>query len=866
MQYLRGGHIRSLLFAVLAASGAFASFASNANAQPDSPHAAANVVVPPRLKTDSPASYPEQALKDHVRERVEVVLILDIDEKGQVRNAVVDGPVEHGFDAAALLAAKGLVFEPATRGGQPIAAKIRFKYAFDPPPAQIVGRIARQATDSPIAGARIVVRDARGGVHETTTATDGTYRITGIPHGPVKVHVEAKNQKPVDLDEDLSPGTEASIVVRLTPEVVEAPPPPPPGVDESEIEEVRVRAERPPREVTKRTLSKEEIILSPGSGNDALRAIQNLPGVARPPPFGGQLIIRGAGPNDTGYFFDGTNVPIAYHFGGLSSVVPTELVDRIDFYPGNFGATYGRGMGGVIDVAMRGPRDDGKLHGMIQLDSVDVRALAERSLGKGWSFLVAGRRSYFDLWLKVLTSGGGISTAPKYYDYQAMLRKELGRPDHDLRFAFFGSDDRIEIFGGGSGGDFILGGNLRAALGFWRAQARYQNRVSSGTRITAVAAIGQDFVDFGFGEDYIDLRTLPIQGRAEISQRIVKQVTVNAGIDIQHIPYEVTLRFPKPEAPGAPASFIGSQPLFSRNTGSVYMPAAYGELEIVPVKGTRLVPGYRADFTNITKEWNHSPRVSARQDLHGNQNYRTTAKGGVGYYFQPPSPFELDPVFGQAGLVANRSVHYAAGLEQMIGPHMEISVEGFYKELDRLVVIGNRNNGEGRIWGTETLVRWKNDPKFFGWIAYTISRSERRDRPEDLFRVFQYDQTHVFTILGSRDLGNGFRVGGRFRVISGNLFTPNAYDGPLDLDRASYQSVGTLPLFGERAPAFHQLDLRMDKSFVVKPLSKFTVYFDWQNVYAYRSVEGTAYNYNYTLSQPIRGLPGLTIIGLRADL
>ena len=65
--------------------------------------------------------------------------------------------------------------------------------------------------------------------------------------------------------------------------------------------------------------------------------------------------MRGSAPEGTAYFVDGSDVPLIYHFGGLSSVVPTELLDQIDFYPGNFSARYGRKMGGVVDVALRKP-------------------------------------------------------------------------------------------------------------------------------------------------------------------------------------------------------------------------------------------------------------------------------------------------------------------------------------------------------------------------------------------------------------------------------------------------------------------------------------------------------------------------------
>jgi TonB family protein len=839
------------------ALGVFA-VAPAARAQSDQP-AEANAVSPPRLVTDSPAKYPTTAS----RETVKVELVLDVDASGAVTNAVVDRSGGAGFDEAALAAARSLKFEPATRGARPIAARIRFAYSFPPPPARLVGRVLRIASDIPVAGATVVVRDAAGVSRTTTTATDGTFKVEGLPHGPTHVHIEAPRNQPTDTDEDLAPGEETALVLRLS---ALSAPEPAQGADAGAepVEEVRIKAERPPREVTKRTISREEVFSSPGTNGDALRAVQNLPGIARPPPFGGQLVVRGSAPGDTQTFIDGTNVPIIYHFGGLSSVVPSESLDKIDFYPGNFGAQFGRAMGGIIDVGLRDPNADGKLHGMLQLDSIDLRLLVERSLGKGWSFSASGRRSYFDVWLKLL-AGDGITSAPKYYDYQLMVRKELGR-DHDVRFAFFGSDDRVEIFSREtSGGDFLLGGNIGAAITFWRAQARYQNKIASGTRLTAVAAIGQDAINFGFGDVYAVIDTTPVSLRTEIAQRIVRQLGVNLGIDLINTPYEVTARFPRPEKPGVPGGGIGAPSLISKNNGTVYTPGAYGELELTPFKGTRIVPGFRADYTNQTKEWNYAPRVVVRQDI-PHDGPRTTLKGGAGVFYQPPSPFELDPIFGQRPLVANKSTHYSVGIEQQLLGHAELGVEGFYKDLSRLVVTDAFNRGSGFVYGTETLLRWKNDPKMFGWIAYTMSRSERRDGPGEDRHLAPFDQTHVLTVLLSRAWGDGFRLGGRFRFVSGGLYTPNAYGGVFDADRAAYQAVGTLPLYSERLPPFHQLDIRFERRMKVPPFSAITAYMDMQNVYYNRAAEGIQYTYNYTRSRPLQGLPQLAIIGVRIDL
>ena len=62
------------------------------------------------------------------------------------------------------------------------------------------------------------------------------------------------------------------------------------------------------------------------------------------------------------------------------------------------------------------------------------------------------------------------------------------------------------------------------------------------------------------------------------------------------------------------------------------------------------------------------------------------------------------------------------------------------------------NLGDGRIYGFELLARRALTERFFGWVAYTFSRSQRRDGPGEPLRLFDNDQTHVLTALGNAQL------------------------------------------------------------------------------------------------------------------
>ncbi len=400
-------------------------------------------VTLPEVKSDPGAAYPPRAIQDQVRDPVTVTVVVTVGVDGSIKDAKVETPAGHGFDEAALEAAHKLVFAPATRDGKPVAARVKHQYAFTPPASRLVGRVTEIGSGNAVVGATVQVRGNAGVLDFATTNDKGDWTIEGLGPGSYHVEVHARDSEnsnaPAEkADVDLAPAEEARVLLR----VASAPKPKKAGDDDSE--DVTVRGDRPPREVVKRTLTERELERIPGTNGDALKSLQNLPGVARPPLLAGLLIVRGSAPQDTSVFVDGTLVPIVYHFGGLSSVVPTELLSKIDFAPGNFSAQYGRAIGGIVDVGIRDPSSDGKAHGMVQVDLIDARAVADVPLGAGWSFVAGGRRSYVDLWLGPVLSatGASVTAAPVYYDYQAALVKKINSHS-DFRIMLFGSDDHF---------------------------------------------------------------------------------------------------------------------------------------------------------------------------------------------------------------------------------------------------------------------------------------------------------------------------------------------------------------------------------------------------------------------------------------
>jgi len=878
--------------------GAVPSGISGAVVKPAEPAKAPKkpVIVLPELTHFEHADYPPEAEKAGLQ--ADVLLKLTVDRDGSVTKVDVSEPVGNGFDEAAKVAALKFKFTPATRDGVPIPVVIPYRYSFTltvkpgsevPPPApttgNLLGGVRLADTNTPLAGASVTITMPDGSPRRVVTDETGKWRVEGLPPGKYKVLVESPGFRPVENQEDVLAGEETEATYRLAPT--------------SEGIEITVQGERPPREVTRRTIERREIDRIPGTSGDALRSLQSLPGVARPPGLAGLLIVRGSAPTDTQVYVDGALVPLVYHFGGLSSVVPTELLDKIDFYPGNFSARYGRVGGGIVDVGLRSPDTQctgpygaatdrkGCFHGMAQIDLIDGRLMLQGPLPvKDWTFAVAGRRSWIDLWLKPVleSSGSSVTAAPVYYDYQLLVDHKTSSSRFSLRA--FGSDDKFRIVvTDPAAQDPAFGGALSFGTSFWRAQALYETDLSRSVSSNSMLSVGKDNIGFSVGNFLFSLNTTAIYARHEFGFKIAPGVKINTGMDFAIAPYEVTVRFPQPPRPGEPdpGPFAARPPKESHEKSTVFRPAWYAEAELQPTNRLRIIPGVRVDYARDSGHADFAPRAVARYDLvkgadpdHPElQPRRTTLKGGVGVFYQPPQFQETNPVFGTPGLRSNRAIHYSLGVEQELTRQIEISVEGFYKDLTNQVSRAPNaagaytygNQGLGSVIGLETLLKYKPSKRFFGWIAYTLSRSVRRDMASSPQYLFQYDQTHNLIMLGSYRLGRGWEFGGRFRIVSGSLDTAvlpaPALPALYAADSGAYSPLQG-KAFTTRLPLFHQLDLRIDKRWQFKSW-RFSTYLDIQNVYNNAAVEGLSYNYNYSRQSYQTGIPIVPSLGMRGD-
>ncbi|HEX8440221.1 MAG TPA: TonB family protein [Archangium sp.] len=829
------------------------------------------------------AAYPAEAAAASKTASVE--MLITIDEKGQVSDAQVTKPVGDGFDEAALAAVRQFQFSPAEVDGAPAPIQIQYVYNFvlqppkveesapppPPPQATLTGQLLARGSRSRVGGATVRCGDDPE-APEALSDQEGRFTLKVTP-GTCDVRVVANDFHLFTTKEELAPNETTEVIFYLLPKA--------PGY------ETVVRGAREKKEVVRRTLERQELQKVPGTFGDPIRVLQNLPGVARAPFISGQLIVRGAAPDQTLTFFDGVEVPLLYHLGGGPSVLNAEFIDRVDFFPGGFGSRYGRAVGGAVDVATRKGASD-TLHGSVKVDLLDSGFFVEAPVADGISIAGAARRSYVDVLLPLVLpedpEGGTLLVLPRYWDYQVRMDfgakrgSEPGPGGRSTGYVMaFGSDDLLNVVASGGGRNRDVSVDARTL--FHRLKGDWTYRLGGFTSVFTPYA-GYDLASLGFGVTKLDASVWSLGAREDIALELLPWLTARTGADVrfEHLVGEGQL----PVLEGIQyAPFPGAEPKAELQTikrvANTFDGALYTELDL-KVGPVTLTPGLRATYARIYGQdrFTYDPRLWVRVQ----PAEKTSFKGSLGLYSQPPEAFNLEPApLGNPALTHERSFQSSLGVEQQLTDAITVDVTGYFNRRYELVVspgdtVRNEdgtltrfpysNRGLGRAYGVEVMVKHAVTRDFFGWLAYTLNRSEQRRVGGNDYRLTTWDQTHILTAVASYRLPYGMELGARMRYVTGRPTTPlqhtfDRYDADRNRFSGTYGEANSI-----RFQPFHQLDLRLEKSWLFQSWT-LSAYVDVQNVYNASNVEATFYDYRYREVFEVPGIPILPVIGVKGS-
>ncbi len=616
-------------------------------------------------------------------------------------------------------------------------------------------------------------------------------------------------------------------------------------------------------------LSPEVIRRVPGSGNDALKTVQTMPGVGRVPFGMGGIVLRGTSPRDSNVYLDGMEVPLLYHFGGLASFYPSSTLKSLELIGGGYSSEYGRGQGGVVLIESReGNSERWRASSEMSLIDLSLQADGPSSKTGAWSFGL--RRSTIDAALPLVTSTTEVTAAPRYYDGQIRYDAALG-PKTKLAAQLIGSDDEIGIIYGKNKDKRFQYGTRFARLG-----VKLKHETGKGAYVVA-PWFGVDQFTLQSTSQRLVSSNQPFGGRAHYEQDI-GQGRLKIGTEVSAGGFEV-----------ASMTLSDRGDMESNNADSYHNSALWLQSEHnLLERRLNLQPGLRVEHYSLSGETVVDPRMVVTHELESGLVLRES----LGLYHQPPSV--ADSLWGNEDLKSSYSRQATLGGEYPLSKAVSLSATGYYSDLRNLPVddptasmetlkhfydskIGSlsssreflakqfgtfsalRNTGAGRNFGAELLARYVGE-RGFAWLAYTASSARRRDTKSGNGEWQRYvlDQPHVLSMVGSLKLSSAWQIGARARYASGNPFTPIEGGQPIGDD--NYIPI-TGDEYSERLPAFFQLDVRVDREWK-RPWGTLGAYLDLQNLTGRKNIEGRSYEDDFSTYTNTDGLPLFPAFGI----
>ncbi|RKG89361.1 TonB family protein [Corallococcus sp. CA049B] len=746
-----------------------------------SPDAGDTTLVPPSLTADAPAAWPEGL--EGTPGEVELELLVDVE--GRVAEAkVVRAAAEPRLTDAALAAAPGLRFTPATLGGTPVAVRLPFVYRFTPPvqlPAsttRLAGEVRARGTRRPLSDAALFL----DGALQPTATTDaqGLFTVDVSP-GSHTLEVRAPGHATTTFTETLTQGQTLQVIYRLQPREVNP-------------YETVVRDERPRTEVTRISLHEQEIREVPGTLGDPFRVVMLMPGVGSLASGISYPVVRGSQPAATGFFLDGVRIPMLYHLLLGPAVVHPDFIDTVDFYPGAPPVQYGRVLGGAVEGRLSRPRED-RLHFTAYADLLNAGGFIEQPFeSTGTSVSLAGRFSYSALLISLMANTVQNSEAERvragFWDYQARVEQKVGRGR--LRLFALGSSDDVgiapELLAGAEGGGVVSR--------FHRIDLRGTHPVAEGegevgvtlgwdglgltgeeTQNAGGTLVRQDVGEYGLSQ-------VSVAARAGWRRALTPSLDVAVGADVEHRRSATTLTGTARPPGWRPSD--DADPL-KRPSALATFSGAYASATWRPSDTWVVTPGLRVDAYHLVPGMTFTavePRLSVRHSL----TDTLTLKGGAGLFHQPPTVLVHVPAIDTASLRygLQSGAQFDVGAEWKAFEGLELSADAFFNPLSRAVefdlvdVAENRRRrgglGEdpattGYAYGFDLMARHPLGRHWFGWVSYSFLQSKRKarfGRISDDNRVletvegtlpFAFEQAHTFNAALSYKFGNNWTVG-----------------------------------------------------------------------------------------------------------
>lgn len=625
--------------------------------------------------------------------------------------------------------------------------------------------------------------------------------------------------------------------------------------DNAQMEEVEVYGSR------RKLLSEidedtQRLFSVAGAAEDPLQSVFALPGVTFAND--GEPVIRGSAPQDNAYYIDLVPATYLFHFFG-NSILNKNLVHKFELYPAAFPSQFGNATGGVIDVTLREPRDQ-ELITTFNWSFLITGIMVESAISEDQAFYASYRRSMLDQFYDededddAKKEGYEISKFPVAQDYQLKYSWYVN-PNNSLSFVAAGASD---IFKGAifekndeATRDPALAGPVSTDVGFdsqgvfwyWNSDDKSKSLTTHITHMT-------DLFDVFYGVDQkIDLHGEHWLLRSDYSQAVSESHRLSLGIAEDRAVYDVDVNAKivacsdfEPDCPTLDAAYIRFADDITVNSRSAFVEDEY-QLTV----NQTLIFGVHYTRDSYLQEAAVEPRM--RWNFRINNDWSSYI--AAGQYSQLPELDEMVEPVGNRDLERVKANHYVVGVEQQFDKVWSWTADIYYKDLrDVVISISDpadpdfldrySNEAEGKAYGAELVLNKALSKQWLGWLAVSLSKTERTNLRNGDKAPFEYDRPVMITMVSNYYFNDRWSLGFKWSYQSGALYTPI-----VDLRPNTTQPDILEPIYGEfnseRLPDYHRLDIRGEYR-RNRNWGYWSAYIDLINAYDQDNIE--AYDYS----------------------
>lgn len=695
----------------------------------------------------------------------------------------------------------------------------------------ISGGIKDDAKGEEIISARVKVKDQPIG---TNSNEYGFFSLT-LPEGKYTLVVSAYGFVTQEIEVTLNQNVQLSVQMKNPVQ---------------ELEEVKVTAIRQDANVKDavmgverldpKELAKLPVLLGE---KDIIKTMQLLPGVKNAGEGSSGFYVRGGGADQNLILLDEAPVYNASHLLGFFSTFNSDAIKDATLYKGNQPANFGGRLSSVLDIKMNeGNNKKFNVSGGLGLISSKLNVEGPIIKDKA-SFLVTGRRTYADVFLKA--SDRFKDNKLYFYDLNTKLNYRISKKDRIYLSGYFGRDKLGfgETFGIDWGNatatarwNRIVNEKLFSNTSFIFSSYDYKISIKSGDVDFKVLSKIQDFNlkqefqyflntrnKLRFGLNAIHHAITPGQVEAN-SDSGFSTTTINPLKSIESAIY-ITNDWTASEKinvsygarlTGFSVLGNGSESYTFDENGDVATTNTY--------KKNEMVKTYLIVEPRVSASYSYSKTASVKaayarnaQNIHLLSNATSAS----------PTDVWLSTTLNTKPEIADQaSIGWFKNFKENA---YEFNVETYYKTMQNQIDYRNGANtqaneklegellyGVGRAYGLEVILK-KKTGKLTGWIGYTLSRTERKINGinENNWYVAKQDRTHDVSVVGIYDINKKLSVSALFVFYTGNAVTfPTGKYEVNGETQFSYTERNAA-----RMPNYHRLDLGL--TYIRKNTEKF---------------------------------------------